>query len=199
MADREEVVLTDPRALRALAHPARTAIIDDLYQGNVRTASELAGVIGLTPSATSYHLRALERWGILVRAGSSQDGRERPWCAPATVLRWGGAQDSEGDGPATSAVRDAIAGDYLRRLREQLDAWARAPRSEHEAWPDAADLTRGYVWLDPQEAKELTAEILRLLERVQRGRDARHHPPQTRRFALLTALVPVVDPPERPS
>jgi DNA-binding transcriptional ArsR family regulator len=185
-----EVVLEDLRALRALAHPARTAIIDDLYQGNVRTASELATIVGLTPSATSYHLRALERWGILERAGSSQDGRERPWRAPGKVLRWGGDVAA---GAGTSGVYDAIAGEYLVRLREQLDAWARAPRAEREAWPGASALTRGYLWLDPQEAQDLAAEILALVDRAGRDRDARHHPPGTRRFALVAALVPVVE------
>ncbi|MDQ6873629.1 MAG: helix-turn-helix domain-containing protein [Actinomycetota bacterium] len=75
----QRVVLTDHKALRALAHPARTAVIDELYMGKVRTASELAELTGLTPSAMSYHLRALEKWGIICRAEPTGDARERPW------------------------------------------------------------------------------------------------------------------------
>ena len=66
----KRVVITDPRAIRALAHPARQRIIDELYSGRVLTATECAELAGLTPSATSYHLRALERWGIVERAES---------------------------------------------------------------------------------------------------------------------------------
>ncbi|MDX6262847.1 MAG: hypothetical protein QOH84_4535, partial [Kribbellaceae bacterium] len=72
-AKKKRVVLTDPRAIRALAHPARQRIIDELYSGRVLTATECAELAGLTPSATSYHLRALERWGIIERAEGSTD------------------------------------------------------------------------------------------------------------------------------
>ena len=75
----KRVVITDPRAIRALAHPARQRIIDELYSGRVLTATECAELAGLTPSATSYHLRALERWGSIERAEASADGRERPY------------------------------------------------------------------------------------------------------------------------
>ena len=81
MADADEVVLSDPRALRALAHPARLTVVDELYQGTERTASELADLTGLTPSAMSYHLRALERWGVVKRAepgATRASGRGRP-------------------------------------------------------------------------------------------------------------------------
>ncbi|HET6987330.1 MAG TPA: winged helix-turn-helix domain-containing protein, partial [Kribbella sp.] len=83
----KRVVITDPRAIRALAHPARQRIIDELYSGRVLTATECAELAGLTPSATSYHLRALERWGIVERADASADGRERPWRALGTGLQ----------------------------------------------------------------------------------------------------------------
>ncbi|HET6740226.1 MAG TPA: helix-turn-helix domain-containing protein, partial [Kribbella sp.] len=75
------VVITDPQAIRALAHPARQRVIDELYNGRVLTATECAELAGLTPSAMSYHLRALEKWGIIERADETTDGRERPWRA----------------------------------------------------------------------------------------------------------------------
>src|SRR4051794_4241177 len=83
VALKKQLVISDPRAIRALAHPARQVVIDELYDGKVLTATECAELAGLTPSAMSYHLRALERWGILERAEASADGRERPWRAPA--------------------------------------------------------------------------------------------------------------------
>ncbi len=187
---RAEVVLTDPRALRALAHPARTAIIDELFQGNVRTASELAGIVGLTPSATSYHLRALERWGILVRAEGGDDGRERPWRAAARRLRW---NEEDLSSEAQRVTRDAIAGEYLQRLREQLDAWARAGEQERAAWRETAHVDRGYLWLSAEEARDLRREYQALLERYSAGRDAVEHPAGSRRFAIFHALTPVVE------
>ena len=64
----DRVVLTDPRDIRALAHPARLAVLTELEPGVELTATELATRAGITPSAMSYHLRALERAGIVRRA-----------------------------------------------------------------------------------------------------------------------------------
>src|SRR3954469_5478808 len=70
--------LRDPRALRALAHPARLAILERLSTEGPATATECAVTTGLSPSACSYHLRALARWG-LVGETSVTDRRERRW------------------------------------------------------------------------------------------------------------------------
>src|SRR3954468_13567654 len=86
VALKKQLVISDPRAIRALAHPARQRVIDELFNGKVLTATECAELAGLTPSAMSYHLRALEKWGIIQRADESADGRERPWKAPAASL-----------------------------------------------------------------------------------------------------------------
>src|SRR6516164_9401043 len=75
------IVLSDPRAIRALAHPARLAILEALLPGEELTATEAASVTGLSPSATSYHLKALERWGIVAAGQPRADGRDRPWKA----------------------------------------------------------------------------------------------------------------------
>ena len=79
--ENDKIVLSDPRAIRALAHPARLAIIEALFLGDELTATECASLTGLSPSATSYHLKALERWGIVEAGRPRIDGRDRPWKA----------------------------------------------------------------------------------------------------------------------
>src|ERR1700721_4649308 len=69
----------DPRSIRALAHPARLAIIDALATGNELTATQCAELTGLSPSATAYHLKFLERYGVAEPAPPRPDRRERPW------------------------------------------------------------------------------------------------------------------------
>ena len=54
----------NPRSIRALAHPARLAIIDALAAGEELTATQCAELTGLSPSATAYHLKLLERYGF---------------------------------------------------------------------------------------------------------------------------------------
>lgn len=181
---REHLVLTDPRALRALAHPARTATVDELYQGNVRTASELARLTGLTPSAMSYHLRTLERWGIVRRATSTGDGRARPWEASAKGLSWAGAT-------AQDAASDIIAGLYLDRLRRDLVSSRQREPEEPPQWQGLASINRGFPWLTATETAELSRGVHDLVQRIKAGSTIDEHPDDARRVAFFFAVVPL--------
>src|SRR5260221_5526260 len=82
--------ITDPRALRALAHPARIAIMQHLALEGPATATECADIAGMSPSACSYHLRALAKYGFVEEVPSvGLDRRHRTWRAPATGLPLG--------------------------------------------------------------------------------------------------------------
>ena len=72
-----DLFLDDPRALRALAHPARLAILDHLGAEETATATECGAAVGVSASAASYHLRALARFGLVEEAEGGR-GRERP-------------------------------------------------------------------------------------------------------------------------
>src|ERR1700744_2631296 len=82
--------ISDPTALRALAHPLRLALLDRLMSFGEQTAAQCAEAIGSTASNCSYHLRALARVG-LVEPGSSSDRRERPWRGTRTGVLVGAA------------------------------------------------------------------------------------------------------------
>jgi DNA-binding transcriptional ArsR family regulator len=63
--------VTDPQVMRALAHPARIEIVEYLNDtGAAVTATQCAGRVGLSPSATSYHLRELAKYGLVEQAPS---------------------------------------------------------------------------------------------------------------------------------
>jgi DNA-binding transcriptional ArsR family regulator len=181
----DTVELRDPAALRALAHPARLTIVDELYQGNERTASELATLTGLTPSAMSYHLRALERWGIVERAEERDDARERPWRAAARSLSM--ISDAS---PTAMAASDVIVGGYLQHLRDELRRWSLAERHESEGWRNVAGGRRSFLWLTESEAQAFSEEMRTVIERYVGDRDAAHHPAETRRLVCLVAIVP---------
>jgi DNA-binding transcriptional ArsR family regulator len=180
-----EVRVTDPAALRALAHPARLTVADELYQGTERTASELAELTGLTPSAMSYHLRALERWGIVERAESRGDKRERPWRAPARSLML-----DSGTSKSAAAATDVILGGYLQHLRDEFRRWSLAEAAEDEVWREISGGRRSYLWLSREEASAFAAELGAVLEKYTSGRDAVDHPEGTRRLECLIAIVP---------
>ena len=110
--ENNRVVLSDPRAIRALAHPARLAIIEGLPPGEALTATELAAVTGLSPSATSYHLKALAKWGIVEAGEPRVDGRDRPWKATGRSVMVSSPE------PASTVVAEiAIIGTFLDRNR----------------------------------------------------------------------------------
>jgi DNA-binding transcriptional ArsR family regulator len=180
-----DVKLDDPGALRALAHPARLAVVDELYQGVERTSSELGELTGLSPSAMSYHLRALERWGIVEPGTPREDGRERPWRAAGRTLKF----DPE---TISTAAVDVVAGTTLQHLRDGFRRWATVEESEPKAWRDVAGVSRAYLWLTEEEAGEFDSELSAVLKKYTGDRDAEHHPEGTRRVFCLVAVVPEV-------
>jgi DNA-binding transcriptional ArsR family regulator len=183
-----EVRLEGPGAVRALAHPARLTIVDELFQGVERTASELAELSGLSPSAMSYHLRALERWGVVERAAPRGDGRERPWRACGRSLSLVSDADS-------AAAVDVIAAGYLQQLREELRRWTFAEREASEIWRESAGVRRSFLWLTESEADAFAGELRGVVDKYVADRDAADHPEGTRRVLCLVAVVPEVPEP----
>jgi DNA-binding Lrp family transcriptional regulator len=103
--------ITDLRVLAALGHPVRVQLLSYLLEMGPRTATQCAEVVDASPSACSYHLRHMARFGLVERvdpsAGSERgDGRERPWQASSTGYVFGGPPSAEG--PAMSAARHAV-------------------------------------------------------------------------------------------
>ena len=156
--------------------------MDELYQGVERTASELAVLTGLSPSAMSYHLRALARWGVVEPGEARADGRERPWRAAGRSL----SLVSDAD----TAAADVVAAGYLQQLRDELRRWALVERDESATWRDAAGVSRPYLWLTEDELVTFTTELRALFDKYLADRNAADHPPGTRRVLCLLAIVP---------
>ena len=101
MADNERMTITDVRVLAALSHPARLAILHLLLTVRDATATQCSAVVGESPSSCSYHLRHLEKFGLVERVESDPDdevdGRTRRWRSVATGFDFG-EPHSTGDG-----------------------------------------------------------------------------------------------------
>ncbi|MFS8477878.1 MAG: helix-turn-helix domain-containing protein [Micromonosporaceae bacterium] len=129
------MTITDPAVMRALAHPARLAIIEHLAAGATGTATELAAVCGLSPSATSYHLRALARYGLVQEAPGRGDARERVWSRSnhrGLHIDLDPARDAESRAAERDLVsvtldrEDALARDWLNRIYDEPAEWREA-------------------------------------------------------------------------
>jgi len=178
-------VLTDPRAIRALAHPARLTVLDVLGAGGELTATECAQAAGVSPSAMSYHLRALEKWGFVERAESSADGRERPWRKVPGNWRIDALPDQLA-ATATSAVVSAM----FDRLRADVATWFARELEQPKEWRDVAAIENANLWLTADEAAELQEMYRDFLDR-HRGRTADDRPEGSRRVRASRVLIPV--------
>ena len=178
--------ISDPKVMRALAHPARLTILEELGLGRAGTATEFAAICGLTPSATSYHLRALAKVGLVEEAPSRGDGRERVWRAAHTSLS---IHTEETDSPETlSAARDLM-DVMLARDEVQIGRWFDNAESEPKEWYDAAGMTRQQVYLTATELTELFRTVEKLLEPY--GRIERPDPPEgARKVGVLFRAIP---------
>jgi DNA-binding transcriptional ArsR family regulator len=145
--------VTDPRALRGLAHPLRLALLDHLMSFGPRTASECAAVVGSTPSNCSYHLRALAKVG-LVEAVDAEDGRERPWRSVSTGLTFGRSEDpgfSIGSDTVERALADRQVDDEAALVHRAI-----AQRDEQPVeWREASMLSGYALRLTPDELRVL--------------------------------------------
>ncbi|MEV6507915.1 helix-turn-helix domain-containing protein [Streptomyces sp. NPDC051642] len=91
-----DLEISDPKAMRALAHPVRLAILVRLQRHGPATASRLSPHVGATPSVTSWHLRHLAGFGLVRDAAGGTDRRERRWAAVARGFRFEAPEDEEG-------------------------------------------------------------------------------------------------------
>jgi DNA-binding transcriptional ArsR family regulator len=181
-----EVTIRDPQVMRAMAHPARLAILDYLNDGHEATATECARVCGLSPSATSYHLRALAKAGLVEEAPGRGDGRERVWRSSV------GNHNIDADAAASSetvAAALALVDVILARDDQQARRWFDRATSEPKEWFDAATVMRSQLVVTPQELTELAASVAQLLHPYTRGR-RKDSPPEARPVAAMFRAVP---------
>jgi DNA-binding transcriptional ArsR family regulator len=181
----QERVLTDPGAIKALAHPARLTVLDALSDGAELTATECAQAAGVSPSAMSYHLRALEKWGFVERAANSADGRERPWRAIGG--RW--RIDAMPDRLAATAA-SAVVNAMLDRLRSDVGTWFSRELDQSKEWREVASIENSNLWLTAEEATELQQLYHDFIDR-HRGRTAGDHPEGARRVRATRVLIPL--------
>ena len=187
---RRPVELTDPRAIRALAHAARLAVIEELYSGRELTATECAAIAGVSPSTMSYHLRSLEKAGIVERAERSADGRERPWRRAGTYLKI-----DAGDSTMAVAASNALTHSLLGRVSDQLDEWTARRGEESERWHDVGGVTSGQVWVLPEEMEALHQQVIDLFAQYRARATNGDRPVDARRVRVGLVVAPL---PEKP-
>ncbi len=152
--------LTDPRALRAYAHPVRMALMGLLRTEGPLTATRAAELLGESSGTCSFHLRQLAKYGLVEEAGGGTR-REKPWRATTTSTAWdpagGGTPETAA---ATSLLNTVIAEQYF----EQLMRWVKARPEQPTEWREAAPLGDRILWVTADELADLSRRVLELVD-----------------------------------
>jgi hypothetical protein len=184
--------LTDPRAMRAYAHPVRLALIGLLRRHGPLTATQAAAQLGESTGTTSFHLRQLAKYGFCEEAGGGK-GRAKPWRATAMFTSW----ETSLDDPERTEAETALNTVVLQLYVDQITRWFAGRADDPPEWRQAAGFGDVSVPLTPGELEKLRGDVEALvrpyLPRVTGDAEA---PAGARAVKLVHFEFP--DPDERP-
>ena len=166
---RSQIHVTDPSALRALAHPLRLRLIGILRTAGPQSVGALSERVDAAPGSVSYHLGTLEKHGFVEQAPElARDGRERWWRAAHTLTHFdpGELNETPEGRAAGRAFRETVLHGHLAEQLAALDQETVLPRE----WVDASTSGDILSYLTVQELAQLSAELDGLLERWTRPR-----------------------------
>jgi predicted ArsR family transcriptional regulator len=187
------VQLTDPRALRAVAHPTRLKLLAVLRRAGPLTATQAGDQIGESPAGCSFHLRQLAKWGLVEEAGGGQ-GRARPWRATASATEWA----ARGPSGEPDEAGDLFTQVVVERWFDESLRWIERRREETAEWAEAALLHDRMVYVTAAELEELYRRIGELLEPyVRRVGDHAARPAGSRAAIFIQLGFPLED--DRPT
>jgi predicted transcriptional regulator len=153
--------LTDPKAMRAIAHPTRLRLLDLLGRHDQLTATEAAELVGESPTNCAFHLRTLAKYGFAEEAGAAP-GRRRPWRRTHLGFSFDdtGQTDAETQ-QAAHILADLLWDGWLRRLRQ-------VHHTRHEfgqPWRQVTSGSQYLAYLTPTEAAEFYEQLQQLFDR----------------------------------
>jgi len=174
--------VTDAKAMRALAHPVRIALLDALTVHGQLTATEAAEIVGESPANASFHLRQLAKYGYIEEAEAGA-GRRRPWKRKALGMRFSEVHADPETAAAARELSRVMTDRSLARVARGLE--------ENRAHPDEWRKVLGYdqmaLYLTPDELEQLAEAMHALMHRFGERRirtDAT--PAEAERVEILT-------------
>jgi predicted ArsR family transcriptional regulator len=184
VATKRTVQLTDPRALRALAHPVRMDLMGLLRRGEPLTATQAGEEIGESAASCSFHLRQLAKYGLVEEAGGGR-GRERPWQATAISTEWASRGPDEETDAAGALLSRVVVERHLRNAIE----WLERRDSEDPQWVDAAPINDVLVYMTVEELQELDEKFRALIEPYLQRLERSEPPAEGARLVSVISLA----------
>jgi DNA-binding transcriptional ArsR family regulator len=182
--------VSDARALRALAHPTRIALLEAVALRGPLTATEAAAIIGGTVANAAYHLRTLAKYDYIVEAPGGV-GRERPWTVASTGMSFDDNDPDPTVALAAQALSDVMFEHWLNRFRRYRGSRARYPEAVRAVSTMSQFVLFGTTQEIEQTQEELMAVFMKYRDRIT-DHDAR--PSGAVPFEVLMGFYPF-DPP----
>lgn len=148
--------ISDPRAMRALAHPLRIRLLEAVIALGSATATELAEELGQSPANCSFHLRKLAEFGYIERVDGAT-GRERPWRVVDPT------QDLVPDPDDPEALRASVAVGAAVRDWEFARMRAADGRPNPPDWRGATFQHGATMIVTPDEARQIASDLAAVL------------------------------------
>lgn len=156
------------RKLRAMSHPLRSQMVDLLAQAP-STATELARRLGVTSGTTSYHLRELEKAGLIIDLRDHGTGRDRVWFSPFAARNYGWSDLESMGATGGREYRHAWLDLRFRSAAEFQDRVARG--EEPEEWRKGPVDVNAMMRMTSEELRVFTQEMQELMARWITRRD----------------------------
>jgi DNA-binding transcriptional ArsR family regulator len=172
--------LTDARAMRALAHPVRLALLEALADAPALTATEAGERVGESPANASFHLRQLAKYDFVEEAQGGT-GRRRPWKLKHLGTRTTDVHADPETARAARALERVLRARYFDRAEQAFEESHALP----EAWRAATGVNQMRLYLTPDELAAIQQDLRQaIFERFGDRRTER--PPGTERVEILT-------------
>jgi hypothetical protein len=183
--------LSDPRAMRAITHPVRLALIEALSLEGPLTATRAADVIGESPTTCSFHFRQLAKYGFVEQAATGP-GRMRSWRLTRVGMRFTDLHED----PETRVAARALSRTLRERSFGRLQAYYEDRSSYPVRWQEVTGSSDFTLHVTPDELRAVDEEVTAILHRY---RDRIAHPecrpPDSLPVEVLLFAYPVSPPP----
>lgn len=176
--------LTDPRALRAYAHPLRLTLVGLLRSNGPFTATRAAALTGESVASCSYHLRILAKYGLVEEAPGGH-GRQKPWRATAQYTEWPEYSEDPTVAEAADALSAAVAERYFERFTRAMENRRGIPKE----WREAEQLGDSLLHLTPGELADLGKRIEELLRPYEERENDRSLRPEGARAVSIMRIA----------
>lgn len=180
-------LIRDPKQIRSLVSPARQEIVDAIHAAGPLTIAQIAAVMGRPADSLYFHVRTLERVGLLLKVGEAPTGRRAGGiydvCARPLRIQYDTSR------PAVAKAIIAVSGSMVRLAHRDFSRAFRhklvKPEGEHRnTWSG-----RAKGWLTADEVAEINQNWRRIIGILQ---DARPRPGATLHAATFL-MTPVLE------